>query len=613
MSLRKLTVALLVVCFAFSATAFAEWQAMTSDVPAGLQMKVLKSTPNLTKLELTLPGYQVGYVKHPTGEKPFCIQFIIPDASWHMKAECPNLPRVSELVQIANSGDAQLEVISTEEVEIDLPGWVIPSKGHLTRDINPATVPYKFGPVYDTNNFYVEDGTQFSIGEEFIMRDVRGVRLSVMPITVNHVTMKMRVIKKAVVAIKTEGVGANNTLSVARVPSKNFSSLYNGAFLNYQAPAGINNSVPAEDNKVLEVIVYDAFAGLQSYTDWKATKEAKGFKVTEKIVNDSTSAQDIKNYLAQRFQAERFGYVVIVGDIGQVPTLQGPYESADSDSMLVRLEGNDNYQDAFISRISGNNAKELDVQFDKIIRYEKSAKPGPWNTGVLGIASDEGYPHSDEDRMNWILRGGSKGQKQPVEKNGLMGMGYNKDYKEYGYSASKSGVANALNNGVNVICYIGHGSATSWVTSGFNNSDIKNLRNSEMLPVIWSVACVNGEFDRRECFAEAWLRQPNGGAVAVEAASTNEAWVPPCDKQAATINAYINRSHRTFGALEMAGRLAALKLWGDGNRDQGTQLADQCNLFGDCTMIVRYPQQDRSEADMIKDKVQKDIEEKMNK
>lgn len=592
MSLRKLLVALLVVCFAFSSVSFAEWQALTSDVPQGLQIKVLKSTPNLTKLELTLPGYHIGYVKHPTGEKPFCIQFIIPDASWHMKAECPNLPRISELVQIANNGTAQMEVISTEEVEVDLPGWVIPSKGHLTRDINPATVPYKFGPVYDNNSFYVEDGQQFTMGEEFIMRDVRGVRISVMPITVNHVTMKMRVIKKAVVAIKTDGISANNTLSVSRVPSKNFASLYNNAFLNYQAPAGANNAVPAEDNKVLEVVIYDAFANLQSFIDWKATKEAKGYTVTVKEVNDSTSAQDIKNYLAQRFQAAHFGYVVLVGDIAQVPTLRGPYENADSDPMYVRLEGNDNYQDAFISRISGNNASEIDVQFDKIIRYEKSAKPGMWNKSVLGIASDEGYPHSDEDRMNWILRGGSKGQKQPIEGKGLMGMGYEKDYKAYGYSAKASDVAAALENGVNVICYIGHGSATSWVTSGFSNSHIKNLRNSEMLPVIWSVACVNGEFDRRECFAEAWLRQPNAGAVAVEAASTNEAWVPPCDKQAATINAYINRKHQTFGALEMAGRLAALKLWGDGNRDQGTQLADQCNLFGDCTMVVRYPETD---------------------
>lgn len=590
MSFRKLFIALLVAFFAISASA--EWQALSSDQPAGLQMKVLKSTPNLTKIEMTLPGYHIGYVKQAGGDKPFCIQFIIPDASWHMKAECPNLPRVSELVQVANNGVAQLEVLSTEEVELDLPGWVIPSKGHLTRDINPATVPYKFGPVYDQNNFYVEDGTQFGIGEEFIMRDVRGVRVSVMPITVNHVTMKMRVIKKAVIAIKTDGISAKNNLSVSTAPSKNFSSLYNNAFLNYQAPVGVNNSAPAEDNKVLEVVAYEAFAGLQSFIDWKATKEARGYTVTVKTVNDSTSADDIKNYLAQRFETARFGYVVLVGDIAQVPTLKGPYERADSDSMYVRLAGDDNYQDAFISRISGNNAQEIDVQFDKIIRYEKSAKQGPWNTSVLGIASDEGFPHSDEDRMDWIIKGGSKGQKQPVEDGGLTGMGYNKSYRVYGSSAKSSSVANALENGVNVICYIGHGSTNSWVTSGFNNNDIKNLTNGEMQPVIWSVACVNGNFKSRECFAEAWLRQANGGAVAVEAASTNEAWVPPCDKQAATINAYIKKKHKTFGALEMAGRLAALKLWGDGKFDQGTQLADQCNLFGDCTMVVRYPGQE---------------------
>lgn len=589
MSFRKLLVVLVIACFAVSSMTFAEWQALSSDQPAGLQLKILKSTPNFTKIEMTLPGYHIGYVKQSVGDKPYCIQFIVPDASWHMKAECPNLPRVSELIQVANNGVAQLEVVSIEEVELNLPGWVIPSKGHLTRDINPQTVPYKFGPVYDDNTYYVENGQQFTIGEEFIMRDVRGVRISMMPITVNHVTMKMRVIKKAVIIIRTDGISAKNNLAVARIPSKNFSNLYNNSFLNYQAPAGINNSVVAEDNKVLEVVAYDAFANLQSFIDWKATKEAKGFTVTVKTVDDNTTSEDIKNYLAQRYEAAGFGYVVLVGDIGQVPTLKGPYERADADTMYVRVAGDDNYSDAFISRISGNNAREIDVQFNKIIRYEKSSKPGTWNQSVLGIASDEGSPYSDDERMEWIMKGGSKGQKHPVEQKGLIGMGYDKAFRVYGYSAKSSDVASALDAGVNVICYIGHGSANSWVTSGFSNSDIKNLTNGEMLPVIWSVACVNGKFDNRECFAEAWLRQENGGAVAVEAGSTNEAWIPPCDKQAATVNAYILRKHKTFGALEMAGRIVALKQWGDGDNEQGTQLADQCNLFGDCTMVVRYP------------------------
>lgn len=170
----------------------------------------------------------------------------------------------------------------------------------------------------------------------------------------------------------------------------------------------------------------------------------------------------------------------------------------------------------------------------------------------------------------------------------MLKAGYSSFDDIYDPSASASQVANSINAGRGVICYIGHGSSTSWASSGFGVSHIKKLTNGAMLPVIWSVACVNGDFVKTaECFAEAWLRQVDGGAAAIEAASTNESWVPPCDKQAATVNAIIKKQHQTFGALEGAGIMAALKAWGDTNSSEGNKMAEQCNLFGDCTMIVK--------------------------
>ncbi|HNZ67372.1 MAG TPA: C25 family cysteine peptidase, partial [Planctomycetota bacterium] len=104
----------------------------------------------------------------------------------------------------------------------------------------------------------------------------------------------------------------------------------------------------------------------------------------------------------------------------------------------------------------------------------------------------------------------------------------------------------------------------------------------------WSVACVNGNFANvSECFAEAWLRKTNGGAAAMEASSTNEQWIPPCDKQAATINAVISGKYATFGALECEGVIAGLTHWGDSDSSSGNMMAEQVNLFGDCTMIVK--------------------------
>ena len=60
---------------------------------------------------------------------------------------------------------------------------------------------------------------------------------------------------------------------------------------------------------------------------------------------------------------------------------------------------------------------------------------------------------------------------------------------------SPSLVAASLNDGRSILNYCGHGSPTSWGTSGFSNSDVNALTNDNMLPFITSVACNNGEFD----------------------------------------------------------------------------------------------------------------------
>jgi hypothetical protein len=68
---------------------------------------------------------------------------------------------------------------------------------------------------------------------------------------------------------------------------------------------------------------------------------------------------------------------------------------------------------------------------------------------------------------------------------------------------------------------------TSWGTTGFSNTHVNQLTNGNMLPFIFSVACVNGAFHSGDCFAEAWLRKENGGSVMALMATINQPWQPP--------------------------------------------------------------------------------------
>lgn len=586
--MRKSFIPIIILMLSFTVMISAEWKVLDSS-------NEVRSTESSTiKVEITIPEYKLEKVKINNQE---CVVLHMPEASMYMKRGFPMVPKLTKLVKVHEYCDIKLEIISKEEVEVPLEAPIVPSKGHFTREIPYDSVPFEFGPIYKENVYWPSEKEQFDLGEPFLFRDMRGVRVQILPIRANHVAMKMKVLKKAVIALVCEGRSVKNVTSTRRSmkPSRTFRSLYQESFLNPETETTDRGTVPPESNKKLVVVTPTEFEGLLG--DWVNWKKQCGYQVTIKSVASGTTASTIKSYLQGLYDNTdtRFGYVVLIGDASYnsnfeaatpMPSFKGKYESAAADRVYVRLAGNDNYPDAFISRISGS-AADITAQLNKIINYEKNPVGGTWYNKGVCIASNQGSP-TDYERAEWIQNGGGTGQKIPVVTGGLIKYGVSAFDDIYDPSASSSAVTNAVNNGRSIICYIGHGSSTSWGTTGFNTTAARNLTNGGMLPVIWSVACVNGDFLKTsECFAEAWLRNSKGGAIAMEAASTNEAWVPPCDKQAATVNAIIQKTHSTFGALEAVGCIKGLEVWGDTDKGQGNQMAEQCNLFGDCTVVIR--------------------------
>ena len=81
---------------------------------------------------------------------------------------------------------------------------------------------------------------------------------------------------------------------------------------------------------------------------------------------------------------------------------------------------------------------------------------------------------------------------------------------------------NAMNSGNLLTTYIGHASVEIWGQSIFSSNDALALTNGSRLPVVLAMNCLNGYF--HDVFtlslAEALMKAPNGGAVAVWASST---------------------------------------------------------------------------------------------
>ncbi len=148
-------------------------------------------------------------------------------------------------------------------------------------------------------------------------------------------------------------------------------------------------------------------------------------------------------------------------------------------------------------------------------------------------------------------------------------------------------VSNAVNAGRSVINYCGHGSLTSWATTGFSNTHVDALVNDNKLPFIVSVACNNGEFQSGTCFAEAWLRSTNGtepaGAVGMYASTISMSWAPPMCGQDEIIDLLVGNEKRSYGALCFNGACQMNDEYGASGENE----TKFWTIFGDPSLRVR--------------------------
>jgi len=153
-------------------------------------------------------------------------------------------------------------------------------------------------------------------------------------------------------------------------------------------------------------------------------------------------------------------------------------------------------------------------------------------------------------------------------------------------------VSNLVNSGVSIINYTGHGSNTSWSTTGFSNTNINSLTNDDMLPFIFSVACVNGDFTGTTCFGETWLRATNSstnrptGAIGFYGSTINQDWSPPMQAQDEFNSLLLNEVYITFGALCYNASCSMMDEYGSGSSDSGAEMFLTWHIFGDPSIEV---------------------------
>lgn len=541
---------------------FGEWVGVNSDAPAVITQEVISQTYDAMTVRVNVPGVEISK-KQMNGAEYNILR--IPEASYILEEGMPELPKSAFSMIIADDGVMDLRVKSVQYEEFYI-GMIIPSKGNLKRNVNPDDIAYKWDEVYTKDAYYPNNNVELS--EPFIIRDFRGVTVTMYPVQYNPVTQTIRVIKSMDIEVFRSAPGGINTINSRKSSSDaGFNEIYSNFFINFKKEQSKYTFLSDEAGNML---VISAAGYMDNLSDWLFWKKKKGIDYELVNVNDiGNNSTAIKTYIQNKYDSEGVTWVVLVGNGTDVATIAGSYDNT-CDPVYAYLAGGDNYPDCYIARISGNSEANIDIQMEKFLTYERYPEDGAdWYQHACGTATEEGDP-TDEERLTWV-------------NDTLLAYTYTTaDYIGESW-ADDADVINALNDGRSILNHIGHGNETGFGTNTafwITGTMIKALTNYNQLTFGYMCACLIGDFTAAtECLCESWMWAGTAGnptaGFAIYGSSVNQSWVPPTNSQLHA-NGLLKRELTTsVGGMCYNGSMYMLEVDGD------LEMIQTWHIFGD--------------------------------
>jgi hypothetical protein len=543
----------------------------------GLDARVLQNHGSSITLEFQLNDYTI----EPTQINGNAYsKILIHGQPTLLEKGMPELPSMVTSLIIPNDARMDYRIIDIEYETIKIDP-VVPSKGNLYRNINPADIPYTFAKFYQTNTWWPEKTVE--LDRPFILRDYRGLSVRFNPFQFNPATKELKIAKRVIIEVYEVGKSSINVLTKAKnIATREFVNIYDDFFLNFRQAR--YDSISERAGRMV-IICADAFmSNMESFKTWKRMKGIETKMVTISSIGNNETA--IKSFIQNEYNAGDLVWVLLVGDGNEVVPATGNMGGANgyaADPVYAYTAGGDYYPDIFISRFSSRsgNATNIDKQTSRSIEYEKSPQTGAdWYHVGLGIASaqDGGTGYPDSTRTNWL-------------RDSLMDYTYTEVNKSYDYWGTSAMIKGFIEGGTSIINYIGHGSTTGWGNGGgFSISDINSLNNPWLLPFVLSVACVVGNFNGSDCYCEAsvtagTVSDPDGFLVHW-GSSINQSWVPPCIGQEGAVNLLTHDRKNTAGGIMFNGACYMIEYYGSTSAT-GIEMAQTWHIFGDASVQLR--------------------------
>jgi hypothetical protein len=432
------------------------------------------------------------------------------------------LPLVSAAVQVSNEKNVRYDFIVEDVEVIELENPLLPSRGALPRSTDISSIPYEISESSIFDGWYPEKNAEGT--EPFIFRDTRGMNIIFYPFRYNSAKQKLEVVRKITVKITENNDEPVNAIKRShRQIAKEMDGVYRSLYINY------NESKSLQIGDIGEILVIHTennggLSAIQPYIDWK---KQLGYKVHALEVANGTDLNISQTVTSAYESNPNILFVQLIGDWENLKSDFQYYSVTSSDGakdpVLGCVAGYDRYQDVIIGRFSVKSETELKEQIGKSMRYEKQPDIyGEWYTKALAMASNEGAGSGDDGESDQL-------HNEIIINNKLLPSSFEGSYEVYQAEGGNAAqISAAINAGVSLINYTGHGYYQEFSGPRFTSSNVSALTNGEKLPIVISVACLTGHFSyATDCFAETWLKKTDGGAVAGWFSTISQPWLPP--------------------------------------------------------------------------------------
>lgn len=440
----------------------------------------------------------------------------------------PMLPVVKKLIELPYGAEAEVHLKNIRVQTISLQdngigNLLLPAQPPVSKSTDPDELPFIINKdIYQTDDWYGQELARvINLGT---MRGVRIARLEIAPFLYNPVTGELRITTGFDCEITFKGALPEITgREKARVYSPWFEADFS-RLINHQKPGTDGGDALIDVAPVTYIIVADPMfeSALQPFIQWKTKK---GFNVVEAYTNNpevGSTTTSIRNYLSNFYQNPPVGYnpqtfVLIVGDVAQVPAFNGTAGSHVTDLYYCEYSGDD-FPECFYGRFSANNLYELQPQIDKTLEYEQYQFPDPSFLDEVVMAAGADTYH----QLTW--GNGQINYGTQYYFNAAHGL-YSHTYLQPEPSGGNysQNIRQNVSDGIAYANYSAHCSAAGWADPSFTISNISALTNAHQYPLMVGNCCSSVEF-QTTCFGEEILRAPLKGAVGYIGGSNSTYW-----------------------------------------------------------------------------------------